>query len=150
MTRKYEDAFVLNGFDNWKKGRERFERHQVSDCHREAQLKLKSMQAPTVMDQLVSQANKDKTENRSMLLKQLSSLKFLLRQGLAVRGHSDRDGNLVQLMELRSEDSPGLRRWLDSNHYLSPQIVNEMITLMGNTLLCKLLVKYVKLAGTQS
>ena len=55
-----------------------------------------------------------------MLLKQLSSLKFLLRQGLAIRGHNDRDGNLLQLMELRSEDSPGLRRWLDSNHYLSP------------------------------
>ena len=75
------------------------------------------------------------------MLKQLSSLKFLLRQGLAIRGHNDRDGNLLQLMELRSEDSPGLRRWLDSNHYLSPQIVNEMITLMGNTLLRKLLVR---------
>ena len=74
-------------------------------------------------------------------MKQLSSLKFLLRQGLAIRGHNDKDGNLVQLMELRSEDSPRLKRWLDSDHYLSPQIVNEMITLMGNTLLRKLLVK---------
>ena len=73
MTKKYENAFILNGFDNWKKAKERFECHQVSDCHREAQLKLKSMQAPTIMDQLVSQS-----ENRSMLFKQLSSLKFLL------------------------------------------------------------------------
>ena len=44
-------------------------------------------------------------------------------------------------MELRSEDSPGLRRWLDSNHYLSPQIVNEMITLIGNILFRKLLIR---------
>ena len=36
MTKKYEDAFILNGFENWKKARERFERHQVSECHREA------------------------------------------------------------------------------------------------------------------
>ena len=87
MTKKYDDAFILIGFDNWKKAKERFERHQVSECHREAQLKLKSMQAPTIRSQLVSQAKKNQAENRSMLLKQLSSLKFLLRQGLAIRKH---------------------------------------------------------------
>lgn len=63
MTKKYDHAFILNGFDNWKKAKERFECHQVSECHREA---------------LVTQAKKDQVENRNMLLKQLSSLKFLL------------------------------------------------------------------------
>ena len=53
-------------------------------------MKLKSMQALTIMNQLVSQAKKDQAENKSMLLEQLSSPKFLLRQGLAIRGHNDR------------------------------------------------------------
>lgn len=45
-----------------------------------------------------------------MLLRQLSSLKFLLHQGMAIRGHKEGDGNLVQLMMLRSEDVPGLKK----------------------------------------
>lgn len=39
-----------------------------------------------------------------MLLKQLSSLKFLVHQGLAIRGHNDSDGNLMQLLNVQSED----------------------------------------------
>lgn len=41
---------------------------------------------------------------RKMLLKQLSSLKFLLRQGLAVRRHTEGEGNSLQLLWLRAED----------------------------------------------
>ena len=78
MTKKYEDSFILNGFDNWRKARERFECHQMSECHREAQLILKRLQTPSVMDKFALQAKQDQIENRSMLLKQLSSLRFLL------------------------------------------------------------------------
>ena len=74
-----------------------------------------------------------------MLLKQLSSLRFLLRQGLAIRGHTEAEGNLIQLMTLRSEDCPGLKTWLNKHQYLSHGIVNEMIMLMGNKLLRTLL-----------
>ena len=52
----------------------------------------------------MSQANKNHAENRDLLMKQLSSLQFLLRQGLAIRGHKETEGNLIQLLELRSED----------------------------------------------
>ena len=75
-----------------------------------------------------------------MLLKQLSNLSFLLRQGLAIRGHTEVEGNLLQLMTLQSEDCPGLKRWLDKHQYLSHAIENEMIIPMGNTLLRTLLV----------
>ena len=139
MTKKYDHAFILYGFSNWKKARERLERDQVNECHREAQLKLKNLQAPSVKEKLSSQASKTRSENRIMLLKQLFSLKFLLRQGLAIHGHKEVDGNLIQLMELRREDSPGLKKWLENRQYLSHDIVNEMIMLMGNTLLRKLL-----------
>ena len=50
------------------------------------------------------------------------------------------DGNLIQLMELRSEDFPDLKRWWGDHNYLSHEIMNKMIKIMGNTLIHKLLV----------
>ena len=141
MTKKVEDAFVSKGFSNWKKARERFGRHQTGECHRETQMKLRNLHAPSVAAQLVLQAQSTQAENQLMLLRQLSSLKLLLRQGMAIRGHKEENGNLVQLMLLRSEDVPGLKKWLEKHQYMSHQIVNEMITLMGNTVLRKLLSK---------
>ena len=46
FTRKYDSAFILDGFHNWKKGRERLQRHERSECHKEAVLKLNSMKGP--------------------------------------------------------------------------------------------------------
>ena len=74
-----------------------------------------------------------------MLLKQLSSLRMLLRQGLAKRGHDKFDGNLEQLLQLGSEDDKDLKIWLKNSEYLSHDIVNECISLLGNTLLRELL-----------
>ena len=59
-----------------------------------------------------------------MLLKQLSSLHYLLRQGLALRGHEENESNLVQLLMLRSEDCDGFKAWLEGKKYLSHEIVN--------------------------
>ena len=126
---------MLEGFCNWKKARERFERHERSECHREALVKLQGMQNPSVMEQLSSEVSREQAERRSMLLTQLRSLKFLLRQGLSIRGHKENEGNLMQLLKMQSEDSPSLQKWLGDNHYMSHGVVNEMITIMGNTLL---------------
>ena len=71
-------------------------------------LKLKLMKQPTVISQLSTQAARDK-KNRDMLLKQLSSLRYLLRQQLV------------------------------SKKYLSHDILSEQIRLMANHLLRKLL-----------
>ena len=40
-------------------------------------------------EQLTTQANKNQVKNRELLLKQLTSLQFLLRQGLAIRRHKE-------------------------------------------------------------
>lgn len=64
-------------------------------------MKLRNAQAPSVAAQLVLQAQSAQAENQVMLLRQLSSLKFLLCQGMAIRGHKKGEGNLVQLMQLR-------------------------------------------------
>ena len=64
MTKKYDNAFIVDGFNNWKKATERFERHQISECHREAQLQLTSLAGPSVIAQLSAQTSKTQTENR--------------------------------------------------------------------------------------
>lgn len=72
---------------------------------------------------------------RRMLLKQLSTLRCLLRQGLAVRGHSEIESNLQQVLKLCAEDDDDLKTWLKEGKYLSPTIINEQIELMANDLL---------------
>ena len=37
-------------------------------------------------------------------MKLLSSLHYLLRQGLAIQGYKECDGNLTQLLKLQTED----------------------------------------------
>jgi hypothetical protein len=57
-----------------------------------------------------------KKEQEMRSLKQLSSLKYL---GLAIRGHDEKEGNLMQLLKLRGEDDSQLQTWLSDGKYLS-------------------------------
>ena len=41
-----------------------------------------------------------------------------MRQGLAIRGHNDVEGNLMQLFLLHSEDLPELKSWIKEKKYL--------------------------------
>jgi len=63
-----------------------------------------------------------------------------MRQGMAVRGHSDLEGDLLQLLKLRSEDCSQLNVWIQERKHFSPQILNEQISLMGLSVLRELLV----------
>ena len=50
---------------------------------------------------------------RAGLLKQITSLRFLLRHSLAIRGHSEDEGNLSHHFKLRTEDSDTVQTWLN-------------------------------------
>ncbi len=121
ISRHHVTAFIVEGFQNWKGF------HENSDMHKDALFKYSCSQHPTISQQLSTAAAKEMRENRETLLKVLSSLSFLLKQGLSIRGHTSELGNLYQLLELRSEDCPLLARWLCNCQYISPVIVNEMI-----------------------
>ena len=90
-------------------------------------MKLQSCQRPSVAAQVSHQLLINRKHRREMLMKVLSSLKFLLQQGLPICGHKEEDGNLLQLLKCRSEDVQGLERWLDDGKYLS-HIINEMMS----------------------
>ena len=79
-------------------------------------------------------------EARSCLLKISQSVRFLALQGLALRGHESDGGNFVQLLKLRAEDDEVLKRWLSKpcNHYTSPEVQNEILNIMGNSVVRKI------------
>ena len=72
-------------------------------------------------------------QRKSRLQLILSSVRFLARQGLALRGDgSDASANLIQLLRLRAEDKPCVLQWLDksANKHTAPENQNEMLELM--------------------
>lgn len=77
-----------------------------------------------------------------MLLHILSSVHFLARQGLALRGDgSDESSNLMQLLCLRAEDKPEILQWIkrSAQKHISPENQNEMLQLMAHSVLRKIL-----------
>lgn len=80
-----------------------------------------------------------------MLLKLLSCIRYLARQGLPLRGHHEDpksfEGNLYQLLLLQAQDYPQMKTWLHKKEYISPEIVNELITMMGQTVLRQILAE---------
>ena len=72
------------GYDNWKKASEFFAQHEKSNTHKEVVLIHSMMKQPSVSTQLNNQLVQEQKVNREMLLKQLTSLRYILRQGLAL------------------------------------------------------------------
>lgn len=136
-----ETAFSVDGFNNWKKAVSRFGDHMHSDAHKASLEQMNASKQQSVNIQLQQQTSDDQKENYHMLLKHLSTVKMLLRQGLALRGHTEKEGNLTQLLLLRSEDVPELKKWVSNQRYTSPDIVNEQVNMMGQMILRTLLVK---------
>ena len=83
--------------------------------------------------------SKLRARRRQGLLYQLRALQYLLHQGMAIRGHTEVEGNLHQLLKVWANDNSDLELWLSEKKYMSHDIVTEQITLMGNTLLHSLL-----------
>ena len=132
--------FVYNGFNNWKKAREKFHEHENSSIHKDASYKLAAKERGIGIDaQLSSQLRKDQDHHRSMLMKLLHAIQFLCRQGLPLRGHKEDlesfNGNLYQLLLLQAKECPEMIPWLKRKEYISPEIVNEIITAMGQQVL---------------
>lgn len=141
-----DDALSKTGFNNWKKALERFEKHQNTTSHRDAVDLVVKIPSTTkdVGEMLSAGLASQKAESRKVLLTILSSIRYLGRQGLALRGRyktadsSDKkggeiDSNFIQLLRTRAEDNPGILKWMDKaqNKFTSPDIQNEMLGIMA-------------------
>ena len=131
----YVTLQVTAGFCNWKDATVAFRKHESSACHRDAVV-MCSIRSTTrdIGEQLSQQHHEEKLKNRQALCQVISSIKYLCRQGLALRGDGDEsDCNLKQLLYMKSEEDPNLKKWLKrkDNVYTSPCIQNEIIKIMG-------------------
>ena len=75
----------------------------------------------------------EKEEARNVLQMILSSVPFLARQGLALRGDgSDASSNLSQLLNMRAEDNTQILQWISKKacKHMHPDNQNEMLELM--------------------
>ena len=111
-------------------------KHEQSSSHRQAVEAIITLPATTVNvgEQLSREHAKEKECNRIMLLKIMSSIRFLGRQGLALRGDGKEDnGNFMQLLKVKAEDDPRLLDWLEKklNKYTSHDIQNEILKVMS-------------------
>ena len=119
-----------------------FRKHQDSKTHREAIEAVITLPKTTAdVGELLSKAHREeKVAARDMLTIILSSVRYLARQGLALRGDDDTESNLIQLLHLRAEDKPQLMKWLErsSRKYTSHENQNEMLEIMAHQIMRKL------------
>ena len=141
---KRNNLTFVEGFCNWKKVLQRFPDHEKSDVHREVMMKLTARSS--IVDvgiQLSTQHDVDMKNHRAIILKLLECVRYLARQGLPFRGrHEDSiflEGNLLQLLLLQAKDCAPLGLWLKKREYISPEIINEVITICGQMILRQLL-----------
>ena len=122
-----ETSFTETGFSNWQKALHKFSKHEQSACH-QAAFDMISQTSKAVDEMLSSSLAKEKANNRKALLTIISTIRFLARQGLPLRGsYVSSDGcetnsNFLQLLHLRKEDIPVLNTWLQrsQDRFTSP------------------------------
>ena len=141
-------AFISRGFQNWKDATISFRTHEGSSCHKEAVEQMITLPATTqdIGECLSSAVAEAKKNSRACFMKVLTSIKFLARQGLPLRGDGigELEGNFNQLIQLRSiDESDGkLAEWIKkkSSKYTSHDIQNEILQVMALRILRSIMV----------
>jgi len=144
LSKNADPTFSVSGFCAWKDAMRRFDKHECSKAHTESVMKWKDhMKGTNIAAQLNQQSNTEQSRNRQMLMKILATLKFLCRQGLAIRGHEHSAGNFQELLRLRCEDDGELKSWLQGrkSSFISVEIQNECMQLMAHHVLRQITAK---------
>ena len=140
-TGNMDACFISTGYTNWKDATCAFKRHEASDAHKAAIEAIVTIPKTTKdIGTALSEGYKCEVAiNRQMLLRIISIVRFLCRQGLPLRGHGDdSDSNFLQTLKFQNEtDAAALSSWLEKKHnkFTSPQIQNEIIKAMSLRLL---------------
>ena len=132
----WEPSFTVSGFSNWKDATRAFKKHDNSEVHKHAVEKLYILPSTTkdIGESLSVAHGKEKQRNREYFLKVLQNIRFLARQGIALRGDGNEDNsNFMQLLKLRANDDSLINDFLTkkTDKYTSPTVVNEIIQIMA-------------------
>uniref|UniRef100_A0A1B6DAI5 TTF-type domain-containing protein n=1 Tax=Clastoptera arizonana TaxID=38151 RepID=A0A1B6DAI5_9HEMI len=144
----------ISGFQCWWKLNPKVSDHEDSPIHSKNFQNWKSLSARlklnrTIDSDLQAEIGKEKSKWKHILTRLLDITLYLAKQNLPFRGHrenavSENRGNFLELVQLLSQYDPVLREHIIhiEQHkalgkatvtYLSPQIQNEFILLLGMT-----------------
>ena len=133
FCKRREETFISKGFRNWKKGAEKFRHHERSECHTMACSHIaQHKRSNPISAQLSDQHMAEQRDARKGLEMIFTTIKFLARQGLPLRGHLKEEGNFMQLLLLRKSDLETRNAFLENKtDYTSHDIQNEILSLFG-------------------
>ena len=90
------------------------------------------------MSQLNSNDLQPQNDNRECLLKVISKVRILLRQGIATRWHLEHEGNLMQVLKADTEYK-SMENWLKrKSNYLSHDCMAEIKDIFAHTIIREL------------
>ncbi|CAA0810446.1 TTF-type zinc finger protein with HAT dimerisation domain, partial [Striga hermonthica] len=132
------DAFVIDGWDGWKKS-DRLRDHVSKKCDSFHNTTVKRCDNLLKPGQSIGEAmNKGSSitkENNLIRLKtSIKAVRFLLHQGLAFRGHDEREkstnkGNFRELVDLLAEENDKVKKVVDApknNKMIAPEIQRDI------------------------
>ena len=143
-----DKAYITNGFSNWKDACASFRKHESSNCHKESVLKVETLPRTCgdIGEKLSKQHADEKSDNRNCLRKILSSIRFLARQGISLRGDGDEsDGNYIQILKVRGGDDSHILEWLKrkNDKYTCADSQNEITDDNSSSFNCLISVVFV-------
>ena len=102
-----DSAFISSVYSNWKDGTASFSSHDKTEMQKQTMEVVVTLPRTTkdVNESLSSSHAAEKGINRQCLIRFAENIRYLARQGLALRGDGDEsDSNFMQLACLRRDD----------------------------------------------
>ena len=103
-----DSVFTKCGFNNWRKAIDKFAKHEKSEshCHAVSMVISASKECMDVGSKLSKEYEEKRAQNCKGLLAIISTIRFLARQGLAIRGvhidgHGETNSNFMQLYVIK-------------------------------------------------
>jgi len=136
---KSESAFTTVGFNKWKNAVQMFRKHEMTSSHQTSVAAVRAvLRNANVGAKMSQQSELVRNENTKMLTCIFNSLKYLCRQGLAIRGKTDDSSNFHQLMLTRAPDIDGMTHWLTKRtNWTSHGVQDEIIEIMAMSVMRK-------------
>uniref|UniRef100_A0A2N9G1E3 DUF4371 domain-containing protein n=1 Tax=Fagus sylvatica TaxID=28930 RepID=A0A2N9G1E3_FAGSY len=134
------DTFVTKGFSNWKCP-EKLKIHEggINSSHNQARRMFEDLLKPnqSIQSFHFKQTDQARIEYRTRLNASIDCIRFLLRQGLAFRGHdesedSSNQGNFLKILRFLTDHNEDiktvtLRNALENNMMISPAIQKDIM-----------------------
>ncbi|CAI6362872.1 unnamed protein product [Macrosiphum euphorbiae] len=154
-----EDIFKKIGFNNWKKLSDKLEKHSNCKSHcssieKYTQYKQSKIHG-NVHTQLSDQFKTDILNNQMYIQKIIDIILYLARQGLALRGHNEKQessnkGNFLELCELFCKfDNNFNVKYHAYLSYTSHDIQNEILNIVSNSTI-KVITNEIRKCGKYS